>query len=502
MSTSSVFTYKRARPSVYTSAAGTLLVATADMWRVHEASKPAAVAERAGLSLEVWYSWKNHQGVSTAWLTEWLYGEDAPADAGGFRPTPAMRAFRGKARITSPGGILASALRPEGAAVPGGLLRKWLKHYGKLAWFWRWLLRGEDPPAGVQIATEGQAARMRAWCDYARHCKTAGVKVGDTFTEWLRGGKIPDVGWLLWLFGWPEPAGAFVVSAKLQKLRQERTPTAICAPEAADIDYSTYRKAKRKPRVQEALAQALEIAGAAGHPSRAGVGSDLPAETMRWVWSYADAATLKACCKRANLLPSTYHEALRQADTLGVAADLRDYLENGPRWQGAGARLTGLVAANLFIPSEYMLAFREAACREMAEQNITALAREVPLFREWFLDWAVTQVHKGRRITLPGHRPAEREDLTCDAPAGTPAEPEQLLDSLPRIASAQDIARLLSLPESTVVPELQRCYQRDTTCRTPVDSPRKGQARYVYYTDRVRPALRAMLARHVTRNGR
>jgi hypothetical protein len=62
--------------------------------------------------------------------------------------------------------------------------------------------------------------------------------------------------------------------------------------------------------------------------------------------------------------------------------------------------------------------------------------------------------------------------------------------------SARDIARRLSLPESAVVSQLQRCVQSDRACRVPVDTPRMNEARFLYRTDRVRPALQALLARH------
>jgi hypothetical protein len=242
--------------------------------------------------------------------------------------------------------------------------------------------------------------------------------VGDTFTRWLRCGKIPDAAWLMWLFGWPPPDGSFVVGEKLQKLRYERTPEAICA--AAPIGYTSYQNAMADPARQQALARAIKTAGAGEEPSRIGA-PDLHPETMRWVCSYAAAASLKACCARADdLLPTAYHAALAEADRLGVGTELREYLQNGPRWQGAGARLTGLVAANLFIPSEYMLKFRATACREMAAQHITTLTREVPLFREWFLDWAVTQVHKGRRIRLRGDTAASPAPGTPRRPGGRP----------------------------------------------------------------------------------
>jgi hypothetical protein len=312
------------------------------------------------------------------WIVDWLYGGPVPPEAGTFHPTPAMLRFRRCASIKG----LARAIGKS-----TGSMRYWLELYETVSWFRGWLLRGEDAPDYVAVATKSQIGHMVAWCDYEAHCRKAKIHLGDYY-HWLRSGEhISTVDLLRWLFGL-ELSGVFIVGPKLQQLRQEMTPMGICR--AAGIDYSTYRKAKSKREVQKALARAITNARAPGHPSRDSVGTNLPPQTIRWIWNYACAARPKECYKRAGLMSpvgvaTPYHDAIRQAKALGAEIELIDYLKNSKKWQAARARQTGLVG-HLFIPSGNMLRFREVALQAMSKHAISALAREVPAFDSWFID--------------------------------------------------------------------------------------------------------------------
>jgi hypothetical protein len=410
-----------APPDFYTAADGkSLFVPFPMLLRTHEATTLAAICARAGVSTNACRLWvKQHP-----WLEGWLYGGPLPTGVGNFRRTRAMLAFRRSTSIKGEGGIAAAVGKT------GACLRSWLAQYHAKSWFRPWLLRGEEPPADVTVATEKQRARMAAWCDFASHCRRAGMHRG-TYYDWLHHVLIPDLGWLQWLFGWPEPAGAFVVDEKLQRLRHEQTPMAIC--EAAGICYEVLKPSKgKRTRFEQVLAEACEIAAKPGHPSRDGVGADLPPERRRWIWAYADAATLNECCRRAGLLaPSgtatAYYRALRRARQLGVEAVLRKYLAPGPQGQGSKARQTGLVAPSLFVPSPHMLAFRKEASKVMVEQNIAGLRKDLPaFFVPWFEDWVLPQAENGQRIALVAD--ASRADSSPEN-GPNPKEAAQLLSS-------------------------------------------------------------------------
>jgi hypothetical protein len=173
----------------------------------------------------------------------------------------------------------------------------------------------------------------------------------------------------------------FIVGPKLQSLRREQTPMGIC--KAAGIDYSGFRKSKKKDKVQHALNRAIQVAKMPGHPNRGGIGDALAPATLKWIWAYADAATLRRCLARAGLLSPIYFRELRKAERIGAGEDLSDYLTNTKHWQGGDARLIGLITPRLFVPSEIMLKFRRVASKAMAKDRVGRLTR-LPGFGEWF----------------------------------------------------------------------------------------------------------------------
>src|SRR5262249_11119670 len=146
---------------------------TEDMWDVHDAATPTAVAARAGLGPRLWEYWKTQYGESRPWLFDWLYNyrdkipDDAPRGI-----SADMRAFRKQASISA---ITASAVRSnERVAAPGSgrrgqhvsdeMIPYWLKKHQKLPWLKHWLLRGQKPPDNVTIPTKDEIARCRkAW---------------------------------------------------------------------------------------------------------------------------------------------------------------------------------------------------------------------------------------------------------------------------------------------------------------------------------------------------
>src|SRR5262249_21265927 len=206
---------------------GALFVPSETLRLVHERSTPDAVLMRVGRGRRLWYAWKRDHAAAHPWLFDWLYDrtQKLPAGAGDLlMPTEEMRAFREEASIRA---TARASDQPE-ESVSGCYLVNLKREYRRYPWFERWLLRGEDPPPGVTVATAKQVAACRAAWDWVRHCLRGGFHP-NTYKNWIKFGLIPDARWLRWLYGAPTPEGAFVVPPALQKLRKELSLTGISA---------------------------------------------------------------------------------------------------------------------------------------------------------------------------------------------------------------------------------------------------------------------------------
>jgi hypothetical protein len=217
------------------------------MWRIHEVSSSSSVGVSAGLRRSTFRQWVRMLGQAHPWLADWLYTTRTvpPPEANGFKPTTKMEAFRNETSYSS---LISAALEQDPKlSLSDSLISAWRQQYKSYPWFDRWLLRGEDAPPNVTVATVDQADRCeRAW-DFNEFCrrlvakaakksaKKATEKAAATalYAQWIRRGQIATVGWLRWLYGWPEPAGTFVVSAGLQRLRTAMSRKGIAA--AADL---------------------------------------------------------------------------------------------------------------------------------------------------------------------------------------------------------------------------------------------------------------------------
>jgi hypothetical protein len=386
-----------------------LFVPTEDMLLVHEASTQSAVARRAGVDGETLRRWKIAYGEQ---FLRRLYGAKVDAEAQQpASPTALMLAFRKESSISA---VRAAAVRtladipatqaarynPE---VSHRLINLWRKEYRTQPWFDGWLLRGEAPPGHVTVASAQQVRRCRSAWDFHGLCRRAEppISAENTYiTEWLGNDRIPDVQWLLWLYGAPPPEGAFVVNIGLQSLRSEMTDYRVCV--AAGIHW----KYPSQWRGDDALGPALEDALRTASPS----GKGREAWRRRWgalrqaaaerIWEFARCATLPACCGRAGILNTDYYQALAEARACGVGELLRQYLTCEGPFSEWNYREVGLVAADFFIASPLMVAFRRVAAKEMHRQAIWGLA-DLPGFLDWFRDWATPGQRYGRRKELP-----------------------------------------------------------------------------------------------------
>jgi hypothetical protein len=434
---------------VFRDETGTIFVPTEDMRLFHEQSKPAAISARAGLSPRCWDNWKLKHQEREPWLFEWLYGASVPERSeGGFVPTVSMRAFRKHARVKGPRGIASAAVRSAfqmsagrqrryGNCVSERMVRYWLREHGSHDWFPQWLLRGQMPP-NVTVATRDQVERVRTATDYITHCKTAGITALNTYVQWLKRRMIPSFGWLLWLYGGMVPVGGFVVVPFLQNLRAEMSRTGICR--AIGTTLPSLLQWEQDPLKRMVLEEAMRTANQIGPrsdvtPAWPDAVADVYESVKKNAWEYAKAATLSECCKRAGGSVQDFHTLMATATRLVVAEELRQYLNQQEAYQKK-LRAYGLVAKNFFVPSAAMLAFREAAAKEMTRQKIWDL-RTLPGFFAWFHAWTTPRQKHGNRYAFFDFSPmqAEKGAASCSPRA----------DAMPSANSGEPAARAKDL---------------------------------------------------------
>src|SRR5262249_18902596 len=89
---------KRQPFGLYPAESPRLFVPSTNMRSLHEASRPDAVAMRAGLSERIFEHWSDVYRTKAPWLLGWLYGGKRPSKVSDFTPTDGMHAFRAEAR--------------------------------------------------------------------------------------------------------------------------------------------------------------------------------------------------------------------------------------------------------------------------------------------------------------------------------------------------------------------------------------------------------------------
>jgi hypothetical protein len=409
------------RSAIYTSNSGILLVPTCDQWYVHEASKFFAILERAGLGRPAWAHDRHKIEVAHPGFHSWLYGARA-LPTNGFEPEDSMLAFQKHATIAA---ILAAASRSRKrvqagwrsdycAEIGDNLLSYWRKKHKEQPWLERWLLRGEEAPPHVTVATLQQIQRCtRAW-DYGAFCKRMGSRADSTYGLWLSDGLIPNVGWLRWLFNGPVPKGAFVVIWPLQRLRGEMGIKAIM--KAVGLNLARLHQWKQSPLTGPVIRAIL----AGGDPAATEQWGRLHPNTRQQMEAVRKARSLEACCARAGIALSGYYTLLREAERCGVKGELQKYLSCQAPYP-AGSRQCGLVLPNFFIPSALMWRFRGEAEREGTEQKIWSLwSQNLPGFEQWFLDWVTPRARRGRRHAFPETTAANVAPIGPMAPDGHP----------------------------------------------------------------------------------
>jgi hypothetical protein len=277
--------------------------------------------------------------------------------------------------------------------VTDSLLSFWRRQFHEHDWFDRWLLRGEDPPDRVRVATEQEFRRCsRAW-DVGAICDRLKIRSDSTFVLWLSRGQIPSIEWLKWLFGAPAPAGSFVVTAELRRLRSFMGKKSI-AGTAGLHENAAWQweqgKGTRGP---------IKAILAGEDPTKTDGWECLPILTKECMLKFAEAMAPDICCARANVSRSGYYAALRHAERCGVKEHLVEYLSVKGRYGSEGGVRHGLAAHNFFIPTPNMLRFRKEADRLAIQEKVWLLQR-LPGFTEWFIDWVTPKSHRGRRYVV------------------------------------------------------------------------------------------------------
>ena len=142
--------------------------------------------------------------------------------------------------------------------------------------------------------------------------------------SWIGNGIIPNIDWLKWSYGAPEPDGFFVVPALLQRFRQERSHSAICR--GAGISLSTlidYRK-----RAEEALTVALK--GDLSALARVPCWRKLDGRTRDCMLRLAKSSSMHATCRRANDTKAKgaiqrIYQSLRDCEALGLRTSWKSF---------------------------------------------------------------------------------------------------------------------------------------------------------------------------------
>jgi hypothetical protein len=371
-----------------------LFVPSERMWRLHEASLPTAVAVRAGLGRLTYQQWLRALAKRWPSLPEFLYAPRGvpKGDMDGFKPTPAMLAFRNEASMEA---IWRATLENRGADESDktihGAVSGWRRTFKGHTWLEPWLFKGQPLPPEVSVVTALQANRCACAWHVGSICKDAGID-SETYIGWIRRRQIPTLSWLKWLFGSPPPEGTFVVDRQLQELRFAMSQECIQdSLGLSNTSFWTWKTSERTKAPFEAIMAGADPAAAEGW-------NKLTNLTKGNLLRVKAALTLTESIKRSGMSPAAYYQAQREAERRGVTDQLRRYLRMEEPF-GERPRC-GLVTPDFFIPTAEMIAFREQAVKRGAVARLQAV-KDIRGVEDWFLDWVLPRSNRGRRLTVP-----------------------------------------------------------------------------------------------------
>jgi hypothetical protein len=395
----------------------TLLVPAEDMWHIHEAAKPQAICERAGVKWDQYILWTKAFGDP---LPDWFYcRREDPVDANGKylgRPTQEMNKFRAEAR---PRSIYRAASKSKDRRVPvrrrkdqnteeiqESNVNYWLNECKDIVGIDGWLLRGEELQ-NVTIATLDQIRRCKCAWGYTTLCRQTKINTG-TYVVWLDGKRvtpksektrplITSLGLLHWLFGADPPEGVFVVGEKLQKLRGEKGRKRIAAKAGTELAQLSQWEHSTKWKC------AIELALGGENPAQVDGWAKFTKLCRKRMTKIYRRALPENCRRRAGFATECeYGEEMAEAERCGVRELLGEFLESRDRFAHESVK-RGLVARNFFIPTRDMLKFRKnaKAARDMA--RINEFERE-PWFDALFHAWTNPrgwETKNRRHVPLP-----------------------------------------------------------------------------------------------------
>lgn len=400
-----------------------LLVPSPGMARLHEGSRPTAICERAGLLPDKsWYRWRRQYSGSHPWIlglgedgSAWIFGDDPPSKihipvkvtSSPHVPDDRMFRFRAEATQTA----LVTAASSTGCA-SNAMVRRWLRNFGHLPWFRPWLLRGEEPPSNVFVASQRLIDRCRQAWHYRKHLTQADAGANDpkTYIRWIK--QLPEVWGAFWLFGGGTPEEWFVVSESLLRLRHESLEHTIC--ERLGISHNGPRRWRSCPRLKARLDWEIKNTE---HGGKLEVPDGLPRVSPKAppvMKRFAEELKLAARLLRVDLSHSTYSTQIARgaAESEEVSrngckakrSDIKAFLDGALQTQTGhdlSQRRAGIIAPYIFAPTEQMLRFRREAAKAMAEGFAWKLTDEVPAFQEWMLD-EITPSSSKKRSFLGG----------------------------------------------------------------------------------------------------
>ncbi|OAI40198.1 hypothetical protein AYO40_05065 [Planctomycetaceae bacterium SCGC AG-212-D15] len=394
---------------IYETESGTLFVPSDGMRLIHKASTPAAVFRRAfpkstGHSIP-WDRWSED-------IQRWTYSGRARSTMierwDGTPPSipdairEAVLAFR---RETSPGAIIRGARelqrqqakqprhqreRRSGTGITLPTVMRWLMKYDGHTWLKPWLFQGQPLPHGVELVIPSAVTACRRAWHYRAICRRA-VITEAMYVAWLE--KLP-LAWRPWLFGQDAPNGGFVIEEPLQRLRKAMWPQTIATE--AGICWVDFAKWVRSPAIAAAFEWVVGWVESSRHRGEPPwPDHSLSEEDKARLLRYARRSKTTNCLEKAKpqVHAPFYRRALAAADMCGVREQLESYLRHRPPFQGVDRLRSGLVAPNLFLPTEAMLKFRVAAQVEATQHGLAqalksaGIDRSTPGFYGWFLDF-------------------------------------------------------------------------------------------------------------------
>jgi hypothetical protein len=435
---------------------GVVLVACEDQLRAHDESKPCAICVEAGLGRTWWLQSEQRYAEHWPWLAKYLYHIGPWRADAGLEKTDSMLAFREHSTSRA---ILKAAERPKErrgwrkdyvSEIPESMLSYWRRKIRRglarvipkrrrkklYLQYDRWQVRGEDLPTNWTVLTAEQYRRVARWLDFAAHCagliqprrsaqrrRRSKRSRASSYVLWI-GNKIPDLGCLKWLFGFPRPDGVYFVSEALTRLKHEKGRKGILAEmkRRGNHDDAILWRWENDERTAGPIKSIL--AGGKGEDSASW--EQMDEETRRQMKVVEEVVSLDDCLRRADLSRAQYFVELREAEDCDAKELLLAYLASEGRFappgkkvnpqdkgKRVGNRRCGLVAPNFFIPTHKMWRFRERAEEEAAKQRVWELTN-LPGFDHWFADWAAPKGYRGRRfvITLSGESPTPPTAVT------------------------------------------------------------------------------------------